>query len=158
MDNPRTTRCQWVPSSHHCTTMNCLPKWVCECQQGGLTRCWKNCPSWAEWVTGSSPYPLAVASEFRRRTCPCDHGELILPDSQVFQVDRPSGHCVQARSLGGTSKTSWDFAYFCLLVFLLMVAFRFKRWCGRNGWIVVRKTTTNLRKNADQNRMEENFA
>ncbi len=133
MDNLQESKCLWSPSRYHCTSTNCLPKWVCDCLQGGLTTCWQNCPSWTEWAPGSSPYLWVISPETRSRACPCEHGQVKPQDSRVFQADRADGHCVQTRLQEGKNSISWDFLYFCLLVTLLLVVFCSRKWCGSKG-------------------------
>ncbi len=130
MENLRASTCLWFASWQHCTSTNCLPKWICDCLRGGVASCWKNCPNWTEWATGSSPFLWVTSPEFRRRACPCEHGQVTSTDSRVFQADRADGQCVQARLPEGTNMIAWDLLYFCLLVALLLVVFCMRKWCG----------------------------
>ncbi len=47
-------------------------------------------------------------------------------DSQQFQSDRISGHCIQARLPPGISAFSWDSFFFCLFIMLLVIVYLLK--------------------------------
>ncbi len=128
---------------------------MCDCLQGGVASCWKNCPNWTEWATGASPYFWVTSPEFRRRACPCEHGQVTSTDSRVFQADRADGHCVQARLPEGTNTIAWDLLYFCLLVALLLGVFSLRKWCGSRKSSRGIETKTNWSEEPGQVHMED---
>ncbi len=131
--------------------MNCLPKWICYCLQRGLATCWKNCPSWTEWTSGTFPYFRIISAKVRSRACPCEHSQVTPTDSRIFQGDRIDGQCVQTRLPEGTIRVTWDFLYLCLLVALIRVLFYFRTWCVRTRRGHFTPTNTGLSEEPKQN-------
>ncbi len=126
--------CNWAITSYCGTNpafRQCVPKWICSC--AGDTDCyncerfcWASCPAWSEWAPIESPFFWSVSTVFRLRQCPCERAVTEPLDSQLFQSDRISGHCIQARLSLGTGAVSWDSLLFCLLVMLLVIAYLLK--------------------------------
>ncbi len=126
--------CKWAITTYCGTNpafRQCIPKWICSCT-GNIDCyqrerfCFATCPAWSEWVSMESPYLGSGSPVFRLRKCPCEQAIMEPLDSQIFQSDRISGHCVQTRLPSGTGALSWDSFFFCVFLMLLLLLYLLK--------------------------------